>query len=102
MKRFAVAFSVGLLAFALVNYVACIVLSDDSDDPDATERWGYPFLVSERLMITSVPDLPYKYFCRRALYGDFVIAALFSGLGAGIYVQLRPGAPRTPISEHVV
>ena len=47
MKRFAIAFSIGILAFALANVVALFVRSDSYDDPDSKERYGFPLLTSE-------------------------------------------------------
>jgi hypothetical protein len=96
MKRFAIAFSIGLLAFALANLAACFLRSDNSDDPDATERWGFPFLVSETLMM---PDVPPGYFSRTSLWGDMIVALLTSALGAGIYAEMSRRERRNPFCD---
>lgn len=92
MKRFTIVFSVGLLAFALANFLSLFVRSDDADAPDSTERYGFPFLISAQIPqasggVTYYPKGPYQYFSDTALWADVSIALVASGLTAGICIM---------------
>jgi hypothetical protein len=99
MKRYAIAFSLGLLGFALANLVSLFVRSDDMDDPDSTDRYGFPFLISADIPSysggVSYPD-PNAYFSRAALAADVAIATFASALGAGLYTAARRDGSKGP------
>ena len=99
MRPFVTAFSIGLLAFALINVGACLVRSDDSDDPDATTRWGFPFLFSEEIMM---PDVRPFYFNRTALWGDIALAVVTSGTAAWVYGEVRRRERGNPFYRHEI
>jgi hypothetical protein len=92
MKRFAIAFSIGMLAFALANVVALFVRSDSYDDPDSKERYGFPLLISEECISFSggvaYHDDPNAYFSYKALWSDVVIAGAVSILAGRIYTAI--------------
>jgi hypothetical protein len=99
MKRFAIAVSIGLLAFALANLVSLFLRSDDVDEPDSKDRWGFPLLVSEEFPGWSgghsIPDQD-AYFSRAALVADLSIFTLGSAAVAGVFNvfrQSRAGYP---------
>lgn len=89
MKRFATAFSIGLLAFALANVAAAIIRSDDPDAPDSTDRYGFPFLISAEIPVISggirYHEDPNAYFSSKALWSDITITIIASGLAAYFY-----------------
>jgi hypothetical protein len=90
MKRFAMVFLVGFLLFALANFISYFVRSDDPDDADSRERYGFPFLISSQIPqasggVTCYPKGPYQYFSRNALWTDLSIAVVTSGFAAAIY-----------------
>ena len=96
MKRFTIAFSIGLLAFALANVASAFIRSDSYDDPDSKERYGFPLLISAQIVETSggvtfYPKGPYQYYSHAALRTDVVIAVVGSFLVAGIYTLFLHG-----------
>ena len=82
-------FLLGFSVFALANFISYFVRSDDPDDADSRERYGFPFLISSQIPevsggVTYYPKGPYQYFSRTALWTDLSIAVVTSGFTAGI------------------
>jgi len=82
LKRSIKAFLCGLLAFGLAN-AASVLLSDDGDQSDGVNRFGFPFFIQEQGETST-------YFSPLALFGDAAIAVMVSASGALIYTRKRP------------
>jgi hypothetical protein len=92
-NRFAKTCLIALLAFALANVASLVIRSDGPDDPDSRERYGFPVLISDRIVETSggvafYPEGPYQHYSYAALWGDVAIALVGSVLIASVRLQV--------------
>jgi hypothetical protein len=88
MKRLLPPFFIAVFLFLVANIVALFARSDPIDDPDSTERYGFPFLIS-----ANIGGVHPIYFSAAALCGDVAVGLLSSALAAAIYAHLRPLPP---------
>ena len=88
MKRFVIASFCGLLGFAFANLVSVAARSDGIDDPDYSERCGFPFLI----FAESRYHDPNPYFSHVALAADIGVAVVASTLFALCYRRIRDDA----------
>jgi len=108
VKKFIIIFLIGIFVFSLANVVSMFVRSDSYDDPDTTERYGFPLLISAEVVMCVGKDEhgtyvyyhgPNPYFSRTALWFDIAIAVVASSLVASIYNAHPFRAKRT---EHEI
>jgi hypothetical protein len=80
MKRFAIIFLIGLLAFGLANGVSYFLRSDSTRVMDGFRSFGFPFMVWREGGIAGISE-----FSQAALLGNIAVAAMLSALAGYIW-----------------
>jgi hypothetical protein len=87
MKKFTIAFLLGLAACLIASIACDIYQSDGIDTQDAVMRYGFPFLYQ------TDGDYSDRYFSFAALVADIVVAVILSALAAIIYLKCSRNMP---------